>query len=74
MERVIKLRKLLLKIAHKILKKYGVIPLCFQDKVLFMGKIYEIQSCDISKDFYKTNATIKMSDCFKVFNTETLED
>ena len=46
------MRKLLLKIAHKILKKYGLIPLCFQDKVLFMGKIYEIQSCDISKDFY----------------------
>lgn len=47
-----KLRKLLLKIAHKILKKYGVIPLDFKDKVLFMGDIYEIQSYDTSKDFF----------------------
>ena len=47
-----RLRKLLLKLAHRILKKYGVIPLDFKDKVFFMGTIYEIQSYVISKEFF----------------------
>lgn len=55
-----KLRKLLLKLAHRILKAYRVIPLDFKDKVLFMGNIYEIQSYVISKDFFKTDVSIKM--------------
>ncbi|EFC94577.1 hypothetical protein CLOSTHATH_07244, partial [Hungatella hathewayi DSM 13479] len=47
---MMRLRKLLLKLAHRVLKKYGVIPLDFKDKVLFMGNIYEIQSYVISKE------------------------
>ena len=61
-----RLRKLLLKLAHRILKKYGVIPLDFKDKVFFMGTIYEIQSYVISKEIFKTDVTIEMCDCLKL--------
>jgi hypothetical protein len=62
---MMRLRKLLLKLAHRVLKKYGVIPLDFKDKVLFMGNIYEIQSYVISKEFFKTDVAVEMCDCFK---------
>lgn len=57
------MKKLLLKFAHFILKKYGVIPLDMKDKVLWNGTIFKIQSYTLSRDFFMTNLEIKMSDC-----------
>lgn len=59
------MKKILLNIAHFILKKYGVIPLDIKDKVLYNGTIFEIQSYTLSKEFFKTDLEMRMSDCFK---------
>ena len=59
------MRKLLLKFAHFILKKYDVIPLEFKDKVLYEGKIFEIQEAVIHREFFVTDLELKMCDCFK---------
>ena len=59
------MKKLLLKFAHYIFKKYGVIPLDMKDKVLYNGTIFEIQSCVLSREYFKTDLEIKMSDCLK---------
>lgn len=62
------MRKLLLKFAHFILKKYSVIPLEFKDKVLYEGRIFEIQSATIHREFFKTDLELQMCDCFKLHN------
>ena len=59
------MRSLLLRFAHFILKKYSVIPLDMKDKVLYNGKIFEIQSCVLSREYFKTDLEIKLCDCFK---------
>lgn len=59
------MKRVLLKFAHFILKKYGVIPLEMRDKVLYNGKIFEIQECNLSQEFFKTDLEIRMCDCFK---------
>lgn len=59
------MRYLLLKFAHFILKKYGVIPLDMKDKVYFNGQIFEIQSYTLSREYFKTDLEIKLCDCFK---------
>ena len=59
------MKKILLKFAHFILKKYGVIPLDMKDKVLYNGTIFEIQSCTLSREYFKTDLEVKMSDCLK---------
>ena len=59
-----RLRKLLLKLAHRILKIWGDSS-GFQGQSPFMGNIYEIQSYVISKEFFKTDVTVEMCDCFK---------
>lgn len=60
------MRKLLLKFAHFILKKYSVIPLEFKDKVWYEGRVFEIQSATIHREFFKTDLELKMCDCFKL--------
>lgn len=60
------MRNLLLKFAHFILKKYDVIPLDMKDKVLYNGQVFEIQSCVLSREYFKTNLEIKLCDCFKM--------
>lgn len=62
------MKKLLLNFAHFILKKYGIVPLEMKDKVLFNGKIFEIQEYRLSQDYFKTDLEIKMCDCFKLVN------
>ena len=62
------MRKLLLKFAHFILKKYSVIPLEFKDKVWYEGRVFEIQSATIHREFFKTDLELKMCDCFKLHN------
>ena len=59
------MKNLLLKFAHFILKKYGVIPLDLKEKVLVNGTIFEIQSYTLSREYFKTDLEIKMSDCLK---------
>lgn len=58
------MRKILLKFAHFILKRYDLIPLDMKDKVLFDGKVFEIQSYTLSQDFFKTELEMKLCDCF----------
>lgn len=60
------MRNLLLKLAHFILNKYDVIPLDMKDKVLYNGKVFEIQSCVLSREYFKTDLEIKLCDCFKL--------
>ena len=60
------MKKLLLKFAHFILNKYDVIPLDMKDKVLYNGQVFEIQSCVLSREYFKTNLEIKLCDCFKM--------
>ena len=62
------MKKLLLKFAHFILKKYSVIPLEFKDKVLYEGKVFEIQSATINREYFKTDLELKMCDCFKMYD------
>ena len=62
------MRIILLKLAHYILKKYGVIPLDIKDRVLFNNTVFEIQSYTLSKDFFKTDLTIEMCDCLKMLD------
>lgn len=64
------MRYLLLKFAHFILKKYGVIPLDMKDKVLFNGHVFEIQSYNLSREYFKTDLEIKLCDCFKLLDKE----
>lgn len=59
------MKTLLLKFAHFILKRYGVIPLDMRDKILYNGVIFEIQNCVMSREFFKTDLEIKASDCLK---------
>ena len=59
------MRNLLLKLSHIIIKKYGVIPLNMKDKVLFNGMIFEVQSYNLSREYFKSDLEIKLSDCFK---------
>lgn len=59
------MKNILLKFAHWIIKKYGVIPLDMKDKVLFNGIIFEVQSYNLSREYFKSDLEIKMSDCFK---------
>lgn len=59
------MKKLLLKFAHFILKKYSVIPLDLRDKVLVDGTIFEVQSYTLSREYFKTDLEMKMSDCLK---------
>lgn len=59
------MKKLLLKIAHSILKRYGIVPLDMKDKILYNGAIFEIQNCVMSREFFKTDLEIKASDCLK---------
>lgn len=59
------MRNLLLKFAHFILNKYDVIPLNIKDKVLFNGQVFEIQSYNLSREYFKTDLEIKLCDCFK---------
>lgn len=59
------MKKLLLNFAHFIIKKYGIVPLEMKDKVLFNGKIFEIQEFRLLQDYFKTDLEIKMCDCFK---------
>lgn len=59
------MKRLLVKIAHIILKKYGLIPLDVKDKVLFNGKVYEVQRCELTKEYFKTELKIEMCDCLK---------
>ena len=56
------MKRILLKFAHFILKKYSVIPLEMKDKVLFNGKVFEIQSWTLSQEYFKTDLEIKMCD------------
>lgn len=63
--------KLLVKLAHFILKKYGSTPIELKDKVIFNGEVFEIQSYTISKDFFKTTLTIKACDCLKLLDLKT---
>lgn len=60
------MKRILLKFAHFILKKYSVIPLEMKDKVLFNGKVFEIQSWTLSQEYFKTDLEIKMCDCLKM--------
>lgn len=59
------MRYLLLKFAHFILNKYSVIPLEMKDKVIFKGKVFEIQSYTMSQEYFKTDLKIEMCDCHK---------
>ena len=59
------MRYLLLKFAHFILKKYSVIPLDMKDKVYFNGQIFEVQSYNLSREYFKTDLEIKLCNCFK---------
>ena len=59
------MRYLLLRFAHYILKKYSIIPLAMKDKVYFKGQIFEIQSYNLSREYFKTDLEIKLCDCFK---------
>lgn len=59
------MRNLLLKLAQFILNKYDVIPLNIKDKVLFNGQVFEIQSYNLSREYFKTDLEIKLCDCFK---------
>lgn len=62
------MKKLLLKLAHFILKKYGIIPLEMRDLVLFNDRVFEIQGWTISQDYFKTTATIEMCDCLQLLD------
>lgn len=64
------MKKILLKFAHFILKKYGVIPLEMKDKVLVNGMVFEIQEWTLSQDFFKTDLEIKMCDCFQFIDSK----
>lgn len=59
------MKRVLLKFAHFILKKYGVVPLDMKDLVLYDGKVFEIQSCTLHRDFFVTKLDIEMCDCMK---------
>ena len=59
------IKELLLKFAHFIIKKYGVVPLDLRDLVLFNGTIFEVQSYTIEKEFFKTDLTLRLCDCLK---------
>lgn len=60
------MRNLLLRFAHFILKKYSVIPLDMKDKVYFKGQVFEVQSYNLSREYFKTDLEIKLCDCFKM--------
>lgn len=62
------MKKLLLSLAHFILKKYGIVPLEMKDKVLFNGKVFEIQECILSQEYFKNDLEIKLCDCFKLID------
>lgn len=62
------MKKLLLKFAHFILKKYSAVPLEFKDQVLYQGKVYKIQSATIHMDLHKTELELKMRDRLDVWN------
>lgn len=65
-------RTLLLKFARYILQKYDCVPLDMKDKVLLNGTIFEIQEYEIRRDFFTTEATIKMMD--NVWKIDTWAD
>ena len=56
------MKKILLKFAHFIIKKYGIVPLKMQDKVYLNNTIFQIQSYTISKDYVSTTATLSLTD------------
>ena len=62
------MKKLLLKFAHFILKKYSVIPLEFKDQVLYQGRVYKIQAATIHQDLDKTELELKMNDRLDLLN------
>lgn len=64
------MKRLLLKFAHFILKKYSVIPLEFKDKVWYEGHVFEIQEATIHKEFFKTDLELKMCDCLKLLKED----
>ncbi len=60
-----KYRIFIVKPAHFLLNKYGIIPLEMNDKVLFKGKLFEIQGYSLSQEYFKTELKIELCDCHK---------
>lgn len=54
------MKNILLKLAHFILKKYDVIPIKATDKVLYNGMTFEVQSCTLEHNRYKSKLELTL--------------
>jgi hypothetical protein len=55
-------KKLLVKIANKIIEKYGTIEIGIGSKVKTHGAIFQIKSLEFEKDYFKTSLRIEACD------------